>query len=137
MSEKALFTLNDFHFNRILLDIDNLSSNVPLNLNFAPSGVYDQLKNKFTLSLTFKATENDKDVISVSCVAEFEFEDKLDFDAIPDFFYSNSIAILFPYIRAMVSTVTLQANVRPMILPTLNLSSLKDTLKENSKVLNG
>ncbi|EXZ22215.1 pretranslocase subunit SecB family protein, partial [Bacteroides fragilis str. S13 L11] len=51
---------------------------------------------------------------------------------IPNFFYPNSIAILFPYVRAFVSTLTLQANIKPILLPTLNLSSLQDTLRENT-----
>ena len=32
----------------------------------------------------------------------------------------------------MVSTLTLQANATPMVLPTLNLSDLKDVLKEHT-----
>ena len=47
-------------------------------------------------------------------------------------FISNSIAILFPYVRAFVSTLTLQANIKPILLPTLNLSSLQDILRENT-----
>lgn len=43
------------------------------------------------------------------------------------------MAILFPYIRAFVSTVTLQANVMPILLPTVNLSSLESRLRENTK----
>jgi preprotein translocase subunit SecB len=137
MADKAVFSLNSYHFNRVVLNLDNLSPEATLDMNFAPSGLFNQAKRTFLLSFAFKATCNNKDIVFVNCIAEFEFKDDLTFEEIPEFFYGNSIAILFPYIRSMVSTVTLQANVQPMILPTLNLVSLKDHLKAYSKVLNG
>jgi len=51
---------------------------------------------------------------------------------IPDFFYKNSIAILFPYLRAYLSLVTTQANVPGIILPTYNLSGLEEELRSNT-----
>lgn len=51
-------------------------------------------------------------------------------------FYANSIAIVFPYIRAFISTVTLQANlVSPILLPTMNLTSLGERLMNNTKFI--
>ncbi len=68
----------------------------------------------------------------IKCIAIFEFEDKINFEDIPSYFYINSIAILFPYVRAFVSTVTLQANIPPIVLPTMNISSLGKPLKEST-----
>ncbi|CAM4366664.1 hypothetical protein AQBE111736_13510 [Aquirufa beregesia] len=42
------------------------------------------------------------------------------------------MAILFPYLRAFISLVTLQINIPPLILPTLNLSSLEADLRKNT-----
>ena len=137
MAERAVFSLSGYHFNQMMLNFDNLSTDATLDMNFAPSGVFNQAEQTFALSFAFKATCNDADVVFVNCIAEFKFANEVSFEEIPDFFYGNSIAILFPYIRSMVSTVTLQANVRPLILPTLNLVSLKDHLKANTTVLNG
>lgn len=36
----------------------------------------------------------------------------------------NAVAILFPYVRALVSSFTANANVTPLILPTVNVSKL-------------
>ena len=36
----------------------------------------------------------------------------------------NSIAILFPYLRAIVSTFTANANIQPLILPPINIVKL-------------
>lgn len=37
-------------------------------------------------------------------------------------FEANAIAILFPYVRAIVSTFTANANVAPVILPPMNIN---------------
>ena len=36
----------------------------------------------------------------------------------------NAVAILFPYVRALVSSFTANANVTPLILPTVNVNRL-------------
>lgn len=68
--------------------------------------------------------------------ASFQFsEDVIDIEDIPTYFYANSIAIVFPYLRAFISSLTIQANLKPMILPTMNLTSLSSPLKENVTVI--
>lgn len=42
-----------------------------------------------------------------------------------DFMNINAPAILFPYIRAYISTLTALSGINPIILPTLNLSERK------------
>ncbi len=42
----------------------------------------------------------------------------------------NAVAILFPYVRALVSTFTANANVTPLILPTVNVNRLLERTKE-------
>lgn len=37
---------------------------------------------------------------------------------------SNALAILFPYLRALVSTLTAQSGREPLILPTVNIAQL-------------
>lgn len=39
-----------------------------------------------------------------------------------NFFKANAVAILFPYVRALVSSYTANANVEPLILPTINVN---------------
>ena len=41
-------------------------------------------------------------------------------------YQANAIAILYPYIRAIVSTYTASANVTPLILPTVNEMCIRD-----------
>ena len=84
----------------------------------------------FLVNVTHKEIENP--FISVQCKGAFKFENVTTLEEIPDYFYRNCIAILFPYVRAYVSLVTTQANVPGVILPTLNLSNLEDDLKKNT-----
>lgn len=39
-------------------------------------------------------------------------------------FKPNAVAILFPYLRALISTYTANANVAPLILPPININQL-------------
>jgi len=39
-------------------------------------------------------------------------------------FKPNAVAILFPYVRAIVSSYTANANVAPLILPPINVNQL-------------
>ena len=106
-----------------------------LTLIFSLQAFIKKIKN---LTFVFVAWENNKTqedfAVKVKCNAEFQFNGAIGLDEIPAFFYPNSIAIVFPYVRAFVSTLTLQANVQPMLLPTINLSSLQETLRKNTEV---
>lgn len=132
--EKAKFKLDGYFFEKATLDFSNQGGD--LSLNFHPSGVYHNKTQTYTLQLAFAAECEDKCIVSVDCVAEFSFVDCKGMGEIPVYFYTNSIAIVFPYIRAFVSTLSLQANVNPIILPTLNLTKLGEVLKGNTIVEN-
>ncbi len=49
----------------------------------------------------------------------------------PETLKANAIAILYPYARAIVSTYTANANITPLILPTINVNKLIEDQKEN------
>ena len=103
-------------------------------MDINPSGKFFQKSGTFELTFEFSAneSENNETVIFVLCRAEFYFKNVATFKDIPAYFYTNSIAILFPYIRAFVSTLTLQANRAPIIIPIMNLASLEATLRSNT-----
>lgn len=135
MIDKAAFSLENYFFNKVSIDIESGAKGENLDLDFQPSGVFTQgeKQSSFNLQFVFVAKNQDLEVVKIYCKAVFKFAGSITFEEIPTYFYRNSIAILFPYIRAFVSTVTLQANVMPILLPTVNLSSLESRLKENTK----
>ncbi len=72
-------------------------------------------------------------MIKIIVEATFNFPESPGFADLSPYFYQNSIAIIFPYIRAFATALTAMANVNPIILPTMNLSSLEEPLKQNTK----
>lgn len=133
--DKAAFSLEVYSFNKVNLDFDENTKN-ELQINFRPSGLFRQteLDSLYELKIIFSAADKDsqKNMVEIECNATFRFATRIEFNDIPSYFYANSIAILFPYIRAFISTVTLQANFPPFVLPTMNLSSLATPLRENT-----
>lgn len=131
--EKATFSLSNYQFEKVSIDLTQHTSN-DLLIDFDPSGVYSSQDKVFELTFSVKifGKEQTLPFILVQCKGVFEFENALSLDTIPDYFYRNAIAILFPYVRAYVSLITTQANVPGIIMPTLNLTNLEEGLKNNT-----
>lgn len=133
--EKASFLIEQYLFDQVLIDLEQRTSNEVI-VNFDPSGLFNKEDSTFKLTYNFFAyaskEKEAKPFVRVRCIGTFKFENVSAVDEIPSFFYRNSIAILFPYLRAFVSMVTNQANIPPLVLPTLNLSSLEKPLRENT-----
>ena len=134
--EKAAFKLDSYQFTKASLDF-NIPNEAELNISFIPKGTFNQKSSRYKLSFDVKVEckETDSVVINVSCEAFFSFSEEITIDEIPDYFYPNSLAILFPYVRAFVGTISLQANVHPVMLPTINLMGLTEELKRQTTVI--
>lgn len=50
-----------------------------------------------------------------------------------DKFRKNAIDILYPYVRAIVSTYTASANIAPLILPAINVNKLIEDQEKKYK----
>ena len=137
MTQKAAFQLDKYLFTKVNIDLDNKLDD-KMSVQFDPSGVFLKDKSQYDLKFTFKAffkeSGPEKPYVLIECIGLFNFKNVSSLDEIPSFFYRNAIAILFPYLRAFVSMVTLQANLVPVVLPTLNLSDLEQPLKENTVI---
>jgi preprotein translocase subunit SecB len=104
-----------------------------LSLDITPRGVYN--KGNFDVEINVKAFDSENPevlILTLKCIATFKFEDETPLASIPAYFYKNSIAIVFPYLRAFVSTLTLQANTGLIQLGLLNLSGLEKELLDNT-----
>lgn len=132
--ENAAFKLDKYYFINASLSFD-IPDDVTLNIEIIPSGIYEQSKGIYFLNFEIKVIckETNSEVVDVTCRAQFSFNEPVQIEEIPDYFYPNSLAIMFPYVRAFVSTITLQANVHPVVLPTVNLMGLTEELRNNTK----
>ncbi len=133
--EKAVFKLDGYHFTKASLDF-NIPNNAKLNISFSPHGVFHSKGARYDLKfdVVVECNETNTAVIKVSCEASFSFCNNISIGEIPEYFYPNCLAIVFPYVRAFVSTISLQANVQPVVLPTITLMGLTEELKERTKV---
>lgn len=135
MSSSASFSLDDYSFDKATIDFTN-SNSKKLTIEFIPSGVFEKKEENSIYNLKFlftaKCRETQSMIVSLECNAIFKFKNVESLESIPSYFYVNSIAILFPYVRAFVSTITLQSNNGPIVLPTLNLSDLEQELRNNT-----
>lgn len=135
-NKEVAFRLVNYKFTKATLNFD-IPKDAEFVIDFKPSGKFKEEEGTYALSFDtiVNCKETDTIIVEVSCIAQFSFKDKIKFEEIPDFFYPNSLAILFPYIRAFVSTLSLQANSSPIILPTVNLMGLTEELRDNTSVV--
>ena len=134
---KAAFYFEDFRFTEAHIIFSRLDEK-ERQLKFDTSGTYDQKKGVYDLAFTL--TVYDKEVanyiLKTTLVATFKFNSILKLEELPTYFYRNCIAIVYPYVRAFASNISLQANTGAMILlPTMNLSSLEKDLRDHTKVI--
>jgi preprotein translocase subunit SecB len=131
--QPAAFSIVNYQFDKVNIDLEHQQTD-ELNLGFDTKGVFinDSKSFELTFIVQVKNDNESKPFITIRCKGLFKFENINSFEEIPDFFYRNSIAILFPYVRAYLSLVTTQANVQGIILPTMNLSNLEGELRKNT-----
>lgn len=131
----AAFALEGFRFTEAHIWFYNKRNKEGFSLGFSPSGIYFAKDSRF--ELTFKVLvstdqeEKDK-VLELTMVSNFKFSQPTKFEDIPPYFYKNSIAIIFPFVRSFASTLSLQANGEMILLPTMNLTSLENPLKNST-----
>ena len=130
------FQFKGYRINRSLIELDENSNFENLKIAFAVSGLVKRVENLFILNLSIKIKNNENNVnIEVDTIAIFLFERVENVEDISGFFYNNSSAILFPYIRAYISTLTNLSGNRSITLPTMNLTNLADELRANTTII--
>ena len=137
-TELAKFSLVDYKFTEVLINLGVLGDEENLSVDFKPSGEYDPDSGIYKMNMKFSAiVENtERQIINVNCDAIFKFSNALTFENVPEYFFTNSTAIIYPYLRAFISTLSLQANYNAIVLPTLNLTALAGELKTNTVIVN-
>lgn len=135
--EKTAFRFHNYYFTKAKIEFPTQTErDLDLSIKFFPKGEFFKDKSLFKLYLGVIISSNkcelETNLVEIDCCSEFIFSEHIELCNIPGFFYPNSIAIIFPYIRAFVSTLSLQANMNPIILPTMNLTSLQEELRNNT-----
>lgn len=125
MREKtAQFRFLGYKILKSIVQIENKEDlSLEMNIEFNGKNVVDNNDLKFNLQLDSKITNEDNSIlIEVSMVGLFEFDRDINDIQKKNFFETNAPAILFPYVRAYIGSLTALSGIRPIVLPTINLS---------------
>lgn len=132
-STKAKFQFKNYKIIESYFELKGEKPSNAINLKFKPSGIINKENSSFKLRLgVFIEDENKSFVIEVVIVGEFYFDIEISADHLHQYFYVNAPALLFPYVRAYISTLTTLSGINAINLPTLNLTALGGQLKENT-----
>ena len=101
-------------------------------VNQLPGGTKIQLETKFSYNVKYskdltcrgelsaKVTDKenpDKFYVNVKMIGVFSFEEGAD----KDFLHIETFRLLFPFVRSLVSTITVNAGIPPVILPYIDI----------------
>jgi preprotein translocase subunit SecB len=131
---ESSFKFNGFRILRSLIDRKEGELSKQFKINFKPAGKYFVSKNRFRLQLGLHVL-NDSGLLTIEldAIADYEIKGSDDGQKLSNFFYINAPAILFPYIRAYISTLTTLSGIPTVTLPTLNLTNLAEELERNTE----
>jgi len=129
-SEVAAFRFANFKITKSDFDFA-LDRGANLNINFKLSGEHYVKTNVFKLVIeTLVSNQKEEIIIRVLSESMFNFSGIEDKDLM-NYFVGNAPAIVFPYVRAYIGTLSTLSGYPPLLLPTLNLSKLSKKLEES------
>lgn len=105
--------------------VTNPEEEASQNLNVEFEQVIGVNEDGHDMRLEMTANINDENnalVIKIKVQGFFEFDSNLKPEEKDIFFRTSAPAILFPYVRAYITTLSSLSGVKPVILPTLNMS---------------
>lgn len=88
--------------------------------------------SNFILQMRIAVNNKDNSVdIKTDLVGNFEFDKELTEKALNSFFCANAPAIMFPYVRAYITSLTALSGIDAVIIPTLNVTQLGEEIKNS------
>jgi len=135
MKENAKFQFQGFKIKKSSIEL-NTDEQGELDLDFNLSGVINKGSGVFELDMGVFISNDEKTVnIETIAVGNYSFPLDQEFENLKNFLYLNAPALLFPYVRAYISTLTALSGIKPITLPTMNLSQLKESLEANTTII--
>lgn len=133
----AKFRFKGFSIRKSTIEIKNDNAIAPnMSLDFDLSGEHMSDDCCYNLYMKIKVVDANKTVkANVEAVGCYEFDKDCSGKELANYFYVNAPAILFPYVRAYIATLsTLSGLPTPIMLPTMNLTKFADQLEKNTQV---
>lgn len=120
-SSESVLKLKRIYFNELNFSRKDVEkSNIDVNVEKKQS-----TDNEYEITLNLSiANSEEKYTVNVSIVGVFEFSENADEVTKNIIIEKNTISILFPYVRSQVTLLTSQPDIKPMIIPPLNINNL-------------
>lgn len=129
--ELASFSLVKYGFSKFRYDMTACSNTSELEVSFSTACDFFSRTKEAHVGIRTSIREQGKEspFCELELMSVFKFSENVESSSIPEYFFRNSIAIVYPYIRTYISFATMQSNMNHVLLPTLNLSSLGEQLR--------
>lgn len=119
-------TIRNSKFERVCSkDWEDFSLGFELRIN--------EFNQEFEIIFITRIEEKDIFNLEVECGAIFEVDKSTKENLVEiknEKFHANAISIIFPYIRAYITQITAIPNMKPIILPAMNIIALLEELKK-------
>lgn len=115
------------------LDVDQGSE---FTIFIEPEARFFEDQNLFELQLEVKVSDElNRFDVQMTALGYFPTENLAHDDSFFDYLCINAPALMFPYIRAFVSTITAQSGLEAVMLPPMNLQGIGGKIKNSLKTL--
>lgn len=132
-TKSSSFQFKGYRIERSLIELKSTKVGENFSISFDPKGIVNKAESTYQLSLTAYIKDKENTInIEVDVVSFFIFDNLIEKNQLEKLFYMNAPAIIFPYLRSYITTLTVLSGIDPIILPTLNLSALGKSLEENT-----
>ncbi|MBU5332723.1 protein-export chaperone SecB [Anaerocolumna aminovalerica] len=112
--------ISESKFSRVESSIENVELGINVERELEKLS-----EEEYRIVLEVMVTDgNEKVNIYVKCVANFNTEQEN-----MDLIERNTIAIMFPYVRSYISTLTTQPGMAPVVLPAMNIVAMLNDKK--------
>lgn len=130
-SESALIAKKIFVENMSFQRKELLNGNLCLSRSSIGKSVEQVAANEYKCSLALKLSDEEETaMLEIVVSGIFEFNAELKDEQKQIIITKNTMAILFPYLRAQVTLMTSQPDVEPVVLPAININSLLQNLED-------
>ena len=112
--------------NQVVFDQSTIQNDMDINVETAVNG--EQINVAETVTITQKCNEIEQVKIKVRMVGLFEHFGEITLP-LETFGKINGAAIIFPYIREHITSLSQKAGLPPIILPTVNFANTTEEKK--------
>ena len=135
---QANLRLELHHFTHLTFNfISNIKGGQPLSLSgekLEVKAFVEKAKNKIIVELSFNTTakEGEEKIFNLSAGYRgvFAYTETSEPQSIAGFAKTNAPAIIYPFLRASIASMTLAAGVPPMTLPVINFTTFPVVVEE-------